>query len=341
MFKQIGEVITYSYVLLNDGVTSLTGPCSVVDNLNLVACPSRNTMLPNAHITCVGQYIITLADIQSGSISNTATAHCSNVTSNTVSAQIVIDRQPVLSLIKSPSQNTYSGIGEQINYTYTVQNIGGLAIQGPFVLTDDKLTVQCPSISNLDVGQSYTCSTSYTTVYADLLAGVIRNTATVSNASVSSNTALSEVRIDPQPALLLTKTADRSTYSHAGEMIHYTYSVKNTGNVPISGPFFLIDSNVDQWQCLDPATLNPGQSFTCTSTYSARAGDVGKTITNSAGIIVAFNNKAVNSNTAQASVEYKPAEEQIICTIEMGQDPSNADCYCGNFSSPYPSWCLD
>jgi hypothetical protein len=341
-FKQLGEVITYSYVLQNSGVTSLSGPCSVNDDLNSVTCPSVNTILPGAHITCTGKYTITLTDIGGGSVSNTATAHCGSVTSNTVNAQILIDRQPVLSLTKTPSQKTFSGVGEQIDYTYTITNVGGVAIQGSFTLADDKLVTTCPDTSNLDIGQSFDCTASYTTKYDDLLTGVIRNTAfVITPGAVTSNTAVSEVRIVADPQMSLTKVADRSSYSHLDEVISYTYTVKNIGNVPIRAPFQLLESKVDSWQCYDLGVLNPGQTFTCTGTYTVKASDVGKTIKNYAFLWASVNQKTISTNSVTVTVVYKVPEASPNCTPEDGQDETNQACYCPNFYPDVPWWCQD
>ncbi len=346
MFNKVGDVITYSYTIQNTSVLSISGICSVNDNKVTVTCNmGGNGLAPNTSVTCGGKYTITQADFENGEVTNTATAKCGNVTSPAVNAQIVLDRQPVLNLTKTADKSTFAGINEQITYTYTVQNVGSAVAQGPFILVDDKLATVCPSMTSLAVGQTFSCSASYTTAYTDLVAGVIRNTASVSNASISSNVAVSEVRIDPKPVLTVSKSADRGKYSYSGEVISYQYIVRNSGNVVISEPFLLVDNKLNSWQCFNLATLPPGQSFTCTGTYTVKASEVGKAITNWGWVIGTYDNKAVNSNSAQATVAYQvpepPPTRIVVCTPAMGQDPSNPDCYCSNFLPDVPSWCLD
>jgi uncharacterized repeat protein (TIGR01451 family) len=80
----------------------------------------------------------------------------------------------------------------------------------------------------------------------------------------------------PQPGLSLTKTADPTTYDHLGQLIVYTYVVKNTGNVTLTGPFTVTDNKLGAFTCGTPTTiLLAGQSVTCMRSYTIQAGDLG------------------------------------------------------------------
>ena len=74
-------------------------------------------------------------------------------------------------------------------------------------------------------------------------------------------------------ALSLTKTAAPTTYSKVGDKITYSYVIKNTGNVTLTGPFTVAD-NKTTVTCPTTASLAPGASITCSASYTITAADV-------------------------------------------------------------------
>jgi len=78
-YNQVGQVITFNYVITNNGTTTLgPGQFTVTDILigpNPINCGGASTTLtPNATVTCSANYTITEEDMTSSSISNSATA---------------------------------------------------------------------------------------------------------------------------------------------------------------------------------------------------------------------------------------------------------------------------
>ena len=74
-YKSVGDVISYSYVLTNSGDVALSGPFIVTDDKTTATCPDTATLDVAASITCAGTYSITQADIDAGSVTNTASGH--------------------------------------------------------------------------------------------------------------------------------------------------------------------------------------------------------------------------------------------------------------------------
>ena len=51
------------------------------------------------------------------------------------------------------------------------------------------------------------------------------------------------------PGLALNKTADRTTYTSVGQVIVYTYVLRNTGGVKLTGPFTVTDDKLGTFAC--------------------------------------------------------------------------------------------
>src|SRR5207253_1200442 len=101
------------------------------------------------------------------------------------------------------------------------------------------------------------------------------NTATASGNGVTSPPASATVNAEPKPALSLTKTAAPATYDHVGQVITYTYTIKNTGNVTLAGPFSVTDDHIlagtppvpTAFAC-GSGPLAPVATTSCTNTYT-------------------------------------------------------------------------
>ncbi|MBO1415887.1 DUF11 domain-containing protein [Streptomyces sp. FH025] len=68
-----GETITYTYTVTNTGNTTLTSVTVNDDRVQPVTC-DRTTLEPGQSTTCHGTYVVTEADAEAGSITNTARA---------------------------------------------------------------------------------------------------------------------------------------------------------------------------------------------------------------------------------------------------------------------------
>ena len=89
----------------------------------------------------------------------------------------------------------------------------------------------------------------------------------------------------PAPGLSLTKTANPTTYTSAGQTIVYTYVLTNIGNVPLTGPFTVTDDKLGTLTCgSGTTTVVPLATFTCTKNYITQAGDLGNVTSLPTGI---------------------------------------------------------
>ena len=254
-YSTVGQSISYSYLVTNTGNVSLAGPVTVTDDKATVTCPAVSTvgnlngsLDPGESITCTASYSITQADLNSGSVTNVATAHAGGTNSNQDTETVTAVQTKTLSLVKSATPSTYSTVGQSISYSYLVTNTGNVRLAGPVTVADDKATVTCPAVSTvgnndsfLDPGEAVTCTASYSITQADLNSGSVTNVAKASAAGVDSNEDTETVNAVQTKTLSLVKSATPSTYSTVGQSISYSYLVTNTGNVRLAGPVTVAD----------------------------------------------------------------------------------------------------
>src|SRR5206468_3454919 len=159
-YSAVGQTITYTYTVTNNGNTTLAGPFSVADDKQGTISPcGSGPLAPGASTSCTSTHTITQADIDAGSITNKATASGNGLTSNQASFTVTASQNKVLALAKSATPTTYSAVGQTITYTYKVTNNGNTTLSGPFSVADDKQGTISPCGSGpLAPGASTSCT---------------------------------------------------------------------------------------------------------------------------------------------------------------------------------------
>jgi uncharacterized repeat protein (TIGR01451 family) len=248
--------------------------------LSSIACPGT-TLTAGANMTCTASYLVTQDDVDSGSISNTAT-----VTGTPpgavppVSAQDATTVPPSqlasIDLQKSASAPSASGV---VSYAFQVANTGNLTLAN--VTVTDPLpglsTVSCPD-TTLAPSASMTCMASYTLTQADLDAGVIPNTATASGVPPAGPAVTdqdSAAVVTSQAARVdLAKTATGPDPLTVGTVVNYSFLVTNIGQLALTGVTVTDPlAGLSAISC-PGTTLAPGASMTCTASYTITQADV-------------------------------------------------------------------
>jgi uncharacterized repeat protein (TIGR01451 family) len=285
-YDHVGQVITYTYTLTNTGTVPVFGPYSVIDD-NVDAAPvcsaTPATLDPTQSVTCTADRTVTQLDLDAGSITNIASGHAhfaNGSVDSTVDASVTVVTLPLpgLSLSKTADVASYTSIGDVINYSYTVTNNGNVTLSGPFTLTDTNPSATCDPVATLAPGASYSCTAKTTIVQSDIDNGVVVNVAqagaTYLSAPVPSNVVIvpvwAAVRI---PGIDVVKTADRTSFDTVGQVINYTITLTNTGNVTLTSAG-ISDPAVSDLNCETPATLAPGAHLTCTASYTVGQADI-------------------------------------------------------------------
>ena len=207
-------------------------------------------------------------------IDNTVTATGSSptgtddVTASDSETVDVEDAAPALVVTKVADDVTDVAVGATITYTYTVTNTGNITLSAVGLSDSHEGTGTAPTPAligspltdngtpgdstdaggdevwdTLAPGDVVTWESTYVVTAADLanqtdndLDNTVTATATPADGTLGGTlTADEEVDlVDQNAAMTITKVADDDTDVVVGQVITYTYTVTNTGNVPIS-----------------------------------------------------------------------------------------------------------
>lgn len=319
----VGDVVTYSYAVTNTGNITL-GSLVINDNkpgLSAISCDATS-LRPGQSTTCRATYPATQADLNAGSLTNTATATARGPLSKpdpvsaTDSTVVQVEQKPALTLTKTASQPDYGTLGRVVTYTYVARNDGNVSIDNVAIADPmQRLSaLSCPSgqPARLNPGDALTCAATYTITQADLDALSVTNTATASgtaNGQPITNAASLTLRARPAPALNLTKQADPASVTSAGQQVTYAFTVSNTGNVSlhdvaIADPLAGLSAPV-----CEQTTIAPGQTTRCTAGYTVTQADVDRG---------SISNTATASGTDPAGTV---ATQRASTTVQAPQSP--------------------
>ncbi|WP_426323585.1 DUF7507 domain-containing protein [Microbacterium sp. E-13] len=302
------DTITYTFTATNTGNTTLTDVTisetgfTGSGSISALTCdPAAPAVLaPGAQLVCTATYVVSQADVDAGSVENTAQVTGVDPKGDTVTdtddAFVPADRAAAYTLVKSSqvadvNSSGITDVGDEVAYSFLVSNTGTVTLTD--VAVDDSLlaafgiTVTCdPSV--LAPGESVTCAANgpYVITQADVDAGGVTNVAT---GSVVVPPGVTEpepptdenfVPTDGVSAIELVKDAD-ATELVADDTVTYTFTATNTGtttltDVTISETGFTGSGSVSAVTCdpAAPAVLAPGAQLVCTATYVVTPADV-------------------------------------------------------------------
>lgn len=208
---------------------------------------------------------------------------------------------PSISITKSVSPSVLTADNPVATYTFTVVNDGDVDLTdvvvtdpGPVGGNGTMSAIDCGGVTELAVDAELTCSATYTADISDLDGAPLTNTASVAAISPAGNTVGGESTAEvgtvlPKPELTLVKSADLEVATAAGQVITYTFSVTNTGNVTITDVAinevsFSGAGTLGAVVCGEgAASLAPTETVDCHAQYTVVAADLtGRALTNTA-----------------------------------------------------------
>ncbi|WP_124057900.1 DUF7507 domain-containing protein [Vaginisenegalia massiliensis] len=279
---KVGDVIKYTFTITNNGQVTLTNVTLTDAKLKLNGVKVADTLAVGATTTYTASYSVTQADIDSGKVLNTATAKGTAPNGTPVEdpgdATVNVLRTLKIDLEKAANKTTFSRLGEEIIYTFTITNVGNVTLTN-VNLTDKMLQLKSVPVTptTLAPGQSTTYTMTYKVTQADLDRGSILNDAVATGTSPAGLivTDPGEARLESTatPAISLVKDVLPTTYANVGDKLTYSFLVTNTG------PITLRDVHIDDplfsgGVTLAKTTLAPGESTTGTASYQVTQADI-------------------------------------------------------------------
>jgi hypothetical protein len=331
-----GDAVTYHFAITNTGNVTLTSPS--VDEQSFTGtggtpaanCPS-GPFIPGATVVCTADYTLTQADVDAGTVENTAVASALDpaeapITSNASNATVTIPAAPSISLHKSASAPNGTAVGDTVDYAFAVTNTGNVTLQNVGVAETEFTghgsvsAVDCP-VTTLAAGASTTCTATYVLTQADIDAGEVDNTATVhgtppTGAAAVSDPSSASVPLARNAAIALVKTADPTTVAAVGNVVTYSFLITNTGNVTLSSPTvsevsFTGSGAMSAVTCEIGISIAPGDSTTCTADYTVTQKDLDRG---------AIDNTATVTGTAPFGVD-DPTSSPSSATVTVTATP--------------------
>ena len=214
--------------------------------------------------TYTATHTVTQAELDSGAnLVNVAMVTGDGATQDDDGASVTVAQSPSLNIVKEAVTGQTADVAEEtLNYTITVANTGNTTLTGVAV-TDPNANagsivrgtdVVGDNDALLEVGETWGYTAAHTVTQAELDSngggdGDIDNIATADSDQTGPDTDDATVPVTQAPALNITKVAidvgrAAPVVDAAGDVIHYTITVANTGNTTLTG-VVVTDPNAD------------------------------------------------------------------------------------------------
>jgi uncharacterized repeat protein (TIGR01451 family) len=298
----LGDIITYSFTVENTGNTTLTNVVVTdpMEGLTITGSPIDSLEPGDSSDIITGTYTITQADMDTGSVTNSALATAQDPEGNDITdisgtnkendtpTVTTLTQNPAIALVKSAVVSGTGILGDLITYTFTVENTGDTTLTN-ITVTDpmEGLIISGSPIASLEVGDTSDAITgTYTITQEDIDAGNVTNSALASaqdpegnditdtSGTTKENNTPTVTTLARNPNIVLVKSAILSGTGILGDVITYIFTIENAGdttltNVVITDPMVGLITNGN------PITsLAPGTSTIALGSYTITQDDI-------------------------------------------------------------------
>ena len=321
---KVGDKITYTVKVTNTGNVTVTG--ITIDDTLVEIEEAAFDLAPGEEKTITYEYTVTQADVDAGEVANAVTATGKDPGGEPTPGEdeVVVPTEepdPGLTVEKTADPSKDVKAGDVITYTVKVTNTGNVTVKD--IEIEDTLVEIDEAPFTLAPKEVKTITYTYTVTQADVDAGKVTNAVTATGKDPDGDPTPGDDEIDvpteePDPELTVTKTADPEKDVAVGDVITYTVTVENTGNVTIKG-IELEDTLVELDE--EAFDLAPTEKKVITYTYTVTQADV------DVGVVT----NAVTATGTDPSGEPTPGDDEIDVptepadpelTVEKTADPS-------------------
>jgi uncharacterized repeat protein (TIGR01451 family) len=299
---KVGDTIRYEFEVVNDSTAKIRGVV-IEDPLPGLSAITYNwpgvpgELGVGEELTAWATYSVTQADLDHGSVSNSALVlgdlpggepvegGDDEETPLEAEGELVLEKTADDSLVGSPAL-----VGDQITYSFAVTNQGTAKVSGVAII--DEL----PGLSGIDyvwpgtpgelgVGETMTATATYTVTQADLDAGHVSNSALVRGDLPGGDPVEgdddTDTVLDAEGRLEVDKQADLSglqTPVQLGDKIGYHITATNTGTALVTG--VVITDELPGLSALTytwpgtPGQLGVGEQVTAWASYEVTQADL-------------------------------------------------------------------
>ena len=285
---KVGDLLQFTFEVANTGNVALKD-IVVSDDLDHVATCPKNTLEPGESMSCLASMLAT-EGCQERIGTATAKDPCDQPAEASDPAFYCGQQQkPAIEIVKLTNGEHYTAapgarvpIGQTVQWSYVVTNIGNVALTGISVTDDQGVAVTCPKTA-LEPGESMTCTASgfalpcqYTNIATATGQPPEGNAVSDNDDSFYYGTFKAAITIDKKTNGEDAAEAPGPQVT-VGSTVSWTYLVTNTGEVALTN-VTVTDDRITPVTC-PKTTLDPGESMTCTASGTALAGqqrNVGK-----------------------------------------------------------------
>jgi uncharacterized repeat protein (TIGR01451 family) len=330
-----GDVVTYTIKVANTGNETLTGVvlANQLEGQSVTAALVSGDTNNNGKLD-VGEtwtysvnHTLTQAEINGkaggdGQLTDLASVTTAQTAAQSSGANVAVVFNPALSVTTTAAvgDGIANKAGDIITYTTKVANTGNVTLTG--VALTDLLEGQAAAMvlssgdvnknGLLDVGETWIYTLTHTLTQAELDSkaggdGLLTDTATVTSAQTAALSGSVDVAVVASPALTITKTAvvGDGIADNAGDVITYTLTVKNIGNMDLGGVTVTdqVEGQSSSTLTLKSGDVNHngildiGETWTYTSTHTVTQSEIDTKGVNGDGILSSSDTVSVSGQT--------------------------------------------
>lgn len=338
-FSTSNQDITYTYTITNKGKIPTTRISLVDTKANSQGCTRSTPLAPGASMTCTGRYTTTGADVGRDLV-NHATVYASTAQGRLPrvagSATVKFVARPALELTLKQQYFSYSGANQRLGYNYIVTNTGSVPLTNVNIKDSRVPNINCGSYAGaLNPGAQLICVGTYVTRAGDVgndiqsIASARGTTASGTKTPADSDDAIVKYIAPPAPRLdLVNVTPEVKKFDFAGQIIPYSFTVQNVGNVPIGAFRLTLPPERGGNPSCSPVQngtgpLAAGAKTVCQISYRTTAADVARGT--SRWDIVLQGNAILPGNSV---VQLNPVIKQTFLSSKPGANclPGDVNC---------------